>query len=440
MNDLYYLYVYLDPRKPGLYQYNNIEFDHEPIYVGKGKNNRYKHHIKDAFNPNSKNSLKSNKLKKIIKEVSLTKKEYTNKYIIKIYESTNEEKILDLEKEYIETIGTINEVYGVLKRGPLTNLIPGGLTNPVFCGSQNPMFGKSIYYVWLDKYEINEALIKIKDHKNAMSKMLIDKWNSYTQKEKDEVVSRLNKNRQSGDDHYRRKLTDKELINYEKKRLKAWKRTVKNRDPEYDDFLRNQSKARAKEFWKNLSKEDLIKIKNKISKSLQKYYKEEYTPEKRELRSKNIIAAKLKFKTQNPEKYKRWIDALSGKNHYLHKYTNLYEYLEEKHGKEYSELVKKKNKKRLAGKNNPMYGKGEKIKGGKNGRAVNYIIHFPKEYENRKVLCVGTFKKFSEEVLSKIKPMPHRKYPRDGITRNGWMFKKIKNLDEIKIKEYERFK
>ena len=41
----YYVYAYLDTRKNGDYIYDDLIFGYEPIYVGKGKNRRYKNHL-----------------------------------------------------------------------------------------------------------------------------------------------------------------------------------------------------------------------------------------------------------------------------------------------------------------------------------------------------------------------------------------------------------
>ncbi len=62
-NSNFCVYVFLNPSKPGSYKYNDIEFQFEPIYVGKGKINRPKNHL---FRYKNGKSYFYNKLKKII--------------------------------------------------------------------------------------------------------------------------------------------------------------------------------------------------------------------------------------------------------------------------------------------------------------------------------------------------------------------------------------
>jgi hypothetical protein len=57
----FYVYIYLDPRKPGPYKYGEYEFTHEPFYVGEGKGSRMYDHLKGKSN-----TYKSNKIQKIL--------------------------------------------------------------------------------------------------------------------------------------------------------------------------------------------------------------------------------------------------------------------------------------------------------------------------------------------------------------------------------------
>lgn len=112
----FYVYVYLNTMKPGCYIYNNIEFNYEPFYVCKGKNNRYLYHLNKVKN---KNKYKSSSKFSIIEECIYNNIE---PIIIKLYDNLDEDTSLILEKETILTIGRMD-----LSKGPLTNRNDGGL-------------------------------------------------------------------------------------------------------------------------------------------------------------------------------------------------------------------------------------------------------------------------------------------------------------------------
>jgi len=112
----FYVYVYLDPRKPGIYQYHNkIRFDHEPIYVGKGSNGQYLRHLNEAKGSDKSHTHNPYKLRKIKKIL----KAGLEPIIIKYKENIFESSALRLESMLIKLIGRD-------KIGPLTNLTSGG--------------------------------------------------------------------------------------------------------------------------------------------------------------------------------------------------------------------------------------------------------------------------------------------------------------------------
>ena len=105
----FYVYVLLDPRKPGIFIYEDLIFDFEPFYVGKGILNR----INISKYDNS-NKHKVNKVRKI-EDLGLNIISY------KIYDKISEKIAFDYEITTIKKIGKI-----ILNEGPLVNVSDGG--------------------------------------------------------------------------------------------------------------------------------------------------------------------------------------------------------------------------------------------------------------------------------------------------------------------------
>ncbi|MDD5649284.1 MAG: hypothetical protein PHF86_02520 [Candidatus Nanoarchaeia archaeon] len=115
-NNIYYVYAYLDPTKYGIYEYDNISFNFEPFYIGKGKYYRAYYHWKKVLNNNGKwtnlhfkNKLyyfKNNNIQPIIKIINCN--------------LINKEALL-LEEKLVNLIGRSH-----LKEGPLTNITKEG--------------------------------------------------------------------------------------------------------------------------------------------------------------------------------------------------------------------------------------------------------------------------------------------------------------------------
>lgn len=116
MRNDFYVYVLLDPRKPGDYQYGPLRFKHEPFYVGKGKGNRDASHFRpgniarDA--KTQKNTHKVNKIRKIVEAGFYPAP-------VRIKTGVDEAKAFLYEARAITLIGRG-------KHGPLVNCTDGG--------------------------------------------------------------------------------------------------------------------------------------------------------------------------------------------------------------------------------------------------------------------------------------------------------------------------
>lgn len=109
-NDSFCVYVFLNPSKPGIYSYDDLTFNFEPIYVGKGRINRPKNHL---FRYKNGNSYFYNKLKKIVGQG------HDPVWLI-VKDGLSEREAFDEEIRLIKLIGRKSN------GGSLTNLSDGG--------------------------------------------------------------------------------------------------------------------------------------------------------------------------------------------------------------------------------------------------------------------------------------------------------------------------
>jgi hypothetical protein len=112
-----YVYILLDPRKPGFYDYSlGISFLYEPFYVGMGNYNRWEEHISESLNQkhlNEGNCLKKNKIRKILK---------SEKTPLNVVLPKMSKKLAKIQEcVFIDLIGRLD-----LNKGPLTNMTDGG--------------------------------------------------------------------------------------------------------------------------------------------------------------------------------------------------------------------------------------------------------------------------------------------------------------------------
>lgn len=116
MRSDFYVYVLLDPRKPGDYEYGPLKFKHEPFYVGKGKGRRDISHFRPGNlridSKRFKNTKKANKIRKIMEAGFMP-------LPVRIKSNVTEVNSFRFEVKAIELIGRG-------KNGPLVNCTDGG--------------------------------------------------------------------------------------------------------------------------------------------------------------------------------------------------------------------------------------------------------------------------------------------------------------------------
>lgn len=229
---MYYIYIYLDPLKPGNYIYDDLLFNYEPFYVGRGKNNRYKVHTqKYKLNLKSKKNLKINN----ILENNLNP-------IIYFYSTgITFENSLILEKEIISKIGREK-----LNNGPLTNLTSGGqgvlgliLSNESINKMKNTCLERGIY----KKFSEN-----MKGVKNSMSG---EKWH------RSDSGKLSFKNKMTGISPLLEKtIYEKEII------FNKISETLKGH--EWNEFEKDKRKEGMKKVWEDRRKNNITIHKNNI--------------------------------------------------------------------------------------------------------------------------------------------------------------------------------
>lgn len=194
-NNSFYVYVYTDPRKQGIFNYGKYTFNYEPFYVGKGKNKRYLQHLNEK---RITNSYKTNKINKI-KENGYNLQDY----IVFVETNIDEKTAFLLETTLIKLIGRKSE-----KTGCLLNITEGG------AGGKTISSEESSYYSKL-KWSSNPEL-KIR-YSQFFKKMWnnTEKRNSILEKRKDLFTPErrsIISNNTTGESNPNAKLTEKNVL------------------------------------------------------------------------------------------------------------------------------------------------------------------------------------------------------------------------------------
>jgi hypothetical protein len=421
-------------------------FAYEPIYVGKGKNDRMYDHIRPGML--SINNHRYNLLNTIITKVGL--EEYKNNYVLKVIDGITDKHALEVERLMMSELGTLYDIHPNVKRGPLLNFTLCGEANPILLGKNNPMYNKSVHDVWQEKYSEAEYDERVLRHSHKLSVAGKTRWSSIRQDP--DRHQQICESVKSGVNSYWDSLSDKERenrANISANNVKTFYETYET----YENYLiekfgleeghrryqikKNKARESMISFWENLSEADTQIQRAKMKAGINLFFDSINRDMDAYLLAKLGIDAfnekKLNVKnTLSNAQIKRW-ELMSDEERKTHS-DRLIEIWERKSPEE-----KLKWSLKYSGKNNPMFGNGHKVKGNSNGRATQWIIHMP---TGEIYYCDGSFKRFCKAVLSKYKPQPHRKYLQEIVDSdtavNGWYFKKVnRDFDTTNYIKYE---
>lgn len=228
----FFVYVYLDPRHMGEFNFEDILISYKPFYVGIGKGERHLSHLKENKG-NTINRLKFNKIQKIISEGHIP-------IVVKIFENIDREKACEIEKRIIIHFGKIKN------GGILTNIADGGDGGITWSGEHH-LKGRS-----LEDIVGVEKSLHIRKNISERAKLRIGKLNSNFGK--GEKIR--------GKNHYNFNANLSENV---KKKISN---TLKKYFNEMSSVYRVELTKKQHEWFNKMSENEKIEHNNKISNSL----------------------------------------------------------------------------------------------------------------------------------------------------------------------------
>lgn len=239
----FYVYAYLDTRKPGNYIYDDLIFNYEPIYIGKGKNNRCKKHLNLRF---IIENYFYHKLNNMINEGFQPE-------IVIIKDNITEDEAFLYEIEFIKKIGK-----SIDHKGTLTNLTDGG----------EGRSGSVVSIETRKKLSDIKTGIKMKYYNSIYHPMKNKSFDEYFGVERSEEIKKIISDNSKS--HWKNKNLPEEMKNKISETLKIKFKNKKNH-PRYGKKIDTESKNKIsnslKEYFKINPKNVSNETKNKMSES-----------------------------------------------------------------------------------------------------------------------------------------------------------------------------